>query len=255
MKKLIAMLLMLVMCLSLCACGSKDSGSAAQNNAPAADADAAEKPVGNVGIDPEMDEALASKMKDDGVRELVKAYIDLSDYNTSLIDYDAACDVKFTSATVDGDELKFGMSYQDVLDAGYTPKHEGFGEQESSQSFVQSDIFISAYGAMVELGFFGAADGQPLSDGKLAMIGAVINDVSGGPYAKVSTDKIPLGMSITEVLDLIGQPNQLREWVLVDGTPVLGMEYGSSDKQLNLKVMIDPATETVAAITILNTAI
>lgn len=33
------------------------------------------------------------------------------------------------------------------------------------------------------------------------------------------------------------------------------MEYGSSDKQLNLMVMIDPATETVAAITILNTAI
>lgn len=254
MKKRIAMLLVLVMCLSLCACGSKSSGSAAKNNAPAPDADTADDSVGNVGIDPEMDAALAEKMKDDGVRELVKTYIDLSDYDTTLIDYDAACDVKFTSATVDGVELKFGMSYQDVLDAGYTPKHEGFGEQDSSQSFVQNDIFVSEDGVMVELGFFGAADGQPLSDGVLAYIGAVINDVSGGPYAEVSTDKIPLGMSIADVLDTLGQPNQLRQWALVDGTPVLGMEYGSGDKQLNLKVMIDPATETVAAITVLSTA-
>lgn len=262
MKKLIAMLLMLVMCLSLCAChvtvttsGDEDKEAAEaveeekeeaeEKEAPAEDAkkDSADM-TKEEKIEAERNAKLEKELPDKAVRALVEKYVDLSGYSEgSLINYDAIVEKPVTSVTVDGKELVFGCSYSDVIAKGFEPEFSSFADKTLS-SFISFVTFTAPSGKYVDIGFAGE-ENTKISDAKLAYV-ATVRSSDDYEDADYDMEGITYGTSFQKLLDRFGLPYKFRQEKLDDGSPALEVSFYDEEGDFELVCKIDPSDATVA---------
>ena len=128
-------------------------------------------------------------------------YIDLSQYDEGRSDNKMGKAV--IEAEVEGKLLKLGMSYDEVLSAGfYAP--EGFVDEEAYENLSTSTSFKTKDGKKVELGFLGLNDGDKVADGLLCGIQRY-HFWKENP-AVVTIEGISAGTDLETVVKTFGEP-------------------------------------------------
>ena len=223
MKKWIALLLALVMCLALCACGGGDN-AAQQGDA----AEAAPVTQGAKATD-----AQAAILEDDGLIALAERTFDLTQYSDSLTILDGIMDMTFTTVKVDGVELEYGMSFGDVLALGFRPDDPALGDA-NPRNTIKVAAFKTEDGKAVSLGFYG--DGAIKNVGKLVIIGTYPYAASDA-VAEVSVDDLTVGMTVDDLMQVYGAPDYLKKGVMGDELAI-EMGYYSEDGNQKLKAYL-----------------
>lgn len=169
----------------------------------------------------------ASDIRPEAAALLEKLYalIDMSQYEerpgSGELNADHKLDSAVTEAEIEGTTLKLGMSFEEVIAAGFTAP-EGYADEEGSKGLSYNGKFRTGDGKKVELGFSVGVDGEKLSNGVLNGIGL--------PYywtedlANVAIKGISVGADLSEVVEVMGEPE-----ILKDNSSNLKMRYGYSD--------------------------
>lgn len=231
MKRWISMLLALMMCLALCACGAKDSGASS----------GAEEASGQMS---DASEAQAALLEKEDIVALAERYFDLSQYSEELTVLDGIMDLELGEVLVDGEPLSFGMSYDEVTALGFRPEETGF-EDINPWNTIRSGQFKTPDGKLVSLGFMG--EGAIKTHGKLVTIGTYAFESDAGKLAEISIDDLTVGMPVTDAKAVCGDPDYMQKGAMGGGTALM-MGYFSEDGNQKLKVYIDPANAAVVGI-------
>ena len=156
-------------------------------------------------------------------QELLIATVDLTQYeqtSSSELHADHTLDKAVMEADVNGWTLKLGMSFDEVISAGFEAP-EGFADQEAHERLSTSSTFLTPDGKKVSLGFTGK-DGDKLSNGILCGIGR--DYWAKNNQADVSIDGISVGSDLATLVKVMGEPR-----ILCDNGSNLKMRYEYSD--------------------------
>ena len=260
MKKQIALLLTLMLCLALCACGGRDVGDSKTASAPTAAPQNEEAAAPDSAADAEtypIEEVMA-KMEENipnqEVRDLAAKYLDLTHYENGVLNRSAFLDHVVASVKVDGVTVDFGISYAELLALGIEPQDEGYPDMEGA-GIPQSGRFLSADGNVFEIGIY-ADEGVLLRDGSLSYVGS---SIFGDTDAAIDLEGITYGTSFADVLRILGDPSALSLGSMYgkgyDGEQGLALEFDTKDGSTYITIVIDPATETVGGIDVTSTGV
>lgn len=246
MKKWIALLLAVMMCVSLCACGGQEKQQTepseeqtSETAEPVQTEDAGEAAETSKATDGQL-----KSFRDDKLAALAEKYLDLSHYNDSLSLIEDEQDLAIGTVKVNGAAVAFGLTLDELKAAGITPVNESFAESALGNQIL-IDMFQIASGEVLQVGFQG--NGTVGTDGIVAMIGIYSGGDRGETFAPIAVDDLETGMPISEAIKLYGEPYHMRDWNIA-GEKVLQMEYYSADGSQELRVYVSPETELVVGL-------
>lgn len=231
MKKFILLFLIVTaMTFSICACADKKEDSTAD-----ATQDSEEK-------------TQTAEVDDTGSREaeeqeiaLIKKYLDVDAYkagdgciSTNIVDN------VIDEATIDGITLKIGMSYDEVLAAGFTPDSESFAEEIPGGLAVLND-FQYDDNKSIKLGFIADGD-KTVSEGTLYSIRLA-------KPSSFAAGKITESTKLPDIISVLGEPYRIDTGVWSDYND-MQMKYHFKDSSVYLTFYMNLDTEEIISATL-----
>lgn len=135
--------------------------------------------------------------------------------------------------TVNGQEFKIDMKWEDVLATGYQPTDPEFAEEETGALAYLCD-FTNSNNDTVRLGFIGE-EGQTVSEGSLYGIYAY-------PLENENTEFEVAGISETstveDIVDMLGEPFSILDPTYKDYTDC-GLCYRCKDRDIEVTFYVD----------------
>jgi hypothetical protein len=246
MKKWIALLLAVMMCLSLCACGGqkKQQTESGEEQTTETAEPAQTEDAGDAAESSKATEGQLKSFRDEKLAALAAKYLDLSHYHDSLTLIGDEQDLTIGTVKVNGTAVAFGLTLDELKAAGITPVHESFAES-TLNSLIIFDMFQIASGDVLQVGFQGSDTVG--TDGIAVMIGTYSRGDGSETLAPIAVDDLETGMPISEAIKLYGEPYQMRDGNIA-GEKVLQMEYYSADGSQALTVYVSPETELVVGL-------
>ena len=230
---LLALLLALVLCLSACVSKAPaDNGSAPADDG--GDAASAEDYLNSF---------------DTASRDLAEKYFDFDAYTQNagkIKDNRVKNDI--ISADVDEIMLVLGMSYDEVIEHGFTPKDKDLAEKTMGGAISKSHDFLSPAGKIVSLQFAGK-EGKKIGTGTLYRIS--MNSKTKENSAVLVLDGVSSETAtIREVIDAFGNAPVSIETIKYGESMMLSVTYRENDRQVYINFGFDPADESVYHISI-----
>lgn len=135
--------------------------------------------------------------------------------------------------TVNGQEFKIDMKWEDVLATGYQPTDPEFAEEETGALAYLCD-FTNSNNDTVRLGFIGE-EGQTVSEGSLYGVYAY-------PLENENTEFEVAGISETstveDIVDMLGEPYSILDPTYKDYTDC-GLSYRCKDRDIVVTFYVD----------------
>ena len=222
MKKTIALLLVLAMALTLCACGSRDISDPKNNP---------------------LYKKMAKKMDIDFLAQDVDE-IDSEEESISVyLNNDQPLDYPCVFEQGNGTSLQLPMTYGDLCDAGWTLEYE-----EISDPFPADEVlwytFVNADGKTIGASIWN------MSDTPVDVREAAVHQLQfGDSYSEIFTvNGIGVGSTVQEVLDVFGMPSGCYYYEWKDGGDSFDFDYNSEDGKSSLSFFVDTKTNLMFGI-------
>lgn len=172
--------------------------------------------------------------EEERVMELLGEYLNLAAYeedNGTVFENRLKDPVE--TMTVNGQEFKIDMKWEDVLATGYQPTDPEFAEEETGALAYLCD-FTNSNNDTVRLGFIGE-EGQTVSEGSLYGIYAY-------PLENENTEFEVAGISETstveDIVDMLGEPFSILDPTYKDYTDC-GLCYRCKDRDIEVTFYVD----------------
>lgn len=171
------------------------------------------------------------------VLELLGQYLDLTPYeeNNGLVIDNQLSDV-VEAMTVNGQEFKIGMKWEDILSTGYEPTDPEFADEKTGALAYTCD-FINSDNALVNLGFIGE-EGQTVSAGSLYSIHVSLIENESSEFEVAG---IRESSTVEEIIATLGNPYSIKDPAFKDYTDC-GLTYRCEDRDIELTFYTDLET-------------
>ena len=257
MKKKSIVLIVFALAFALCACGNAkapaedprrnddfQNPSVVSDEGQPSDPAPSPSPAPDPSLNHSSDADIARILTDADVRALAVKHIDMSGYDERLYNYYNVVDHRIDTATVDGVKLTIGMSYSEVVRAGFTATDESFSETKTG-ALAYLCNFYTPSGNEVTLGFCGKND-ETVADGWLYSVSITYG---AQKEASVFIENICGGSSIEDLLFVFGTPESIDQ-IKYDGRYMLRPSFRCDHCSLYIAATIDPITSTVVDLTL-----
>ena len=175
--------------------------------------------------------------EEERVLELLEEHLDLTPYeeNNGLVKDNQLSDVVETM-TVNGQEFKIGMKWEDILSAGYEPTDPEFADEETGALAYTCD-FTNDDNDLVNLGFIGE-EGQTVSAGALYSIHVSLIEDEASEFEVAG---IRESSTVDEIIAALGNPYSIQDPAFNDYTDC-GLTYRCEDRDIELTFYVDLET-------------
>lgn len=250
-KKMLTYLLVGMTALSMTGCSGKteEAGETAAETAAETEESKETQEADNSSEEEETGDAETSQtdQRDEEIIKLLGKYVDIDAYKAEGGRVQAnASDEISDEIQVDGQALKIGMSYQEVIDKGFAAADEAFKDTETNALAYTSE-FKTPDDHAVTLGFIGE-EGQTVEEGVLYSVKvSYLEGEENLPSFEVMG--VNEGAKIQDIIDTLGEPYYLEDPAWSDFLNA-GLQYECLETSRYLTFYVNLETEEPVTVTL-----